>query len=215
MIHSGSRAMGQAIAARHLIGGIQGRMRLLALDATRGPGQSYLSDAEWARRYAAENRLAMLTAVEGLLGRLFGTTADWNSLIHTDHNHVVRYVDAGRSWWVHRKGAQSAGTDEEGVVPGSMGAPSFHTLGRGCAEALASCSHGAGRRLSRSEARRAVSGKAFARQVGRLWYDHRRVARLLDEAPAVYKDVREVIRAQRELIKVVRQLRPLLSYKGT
>jgi tRNA-splicing ligase RtcB len=95
-----------------------------------------------------------------------------------------------------------------------MGAPSFHTVGRGCAASLASCSHGAGRRLSRTEARRAVSGKDFARQVGKLWYDHRRADRLRDEAPAAYKDIRSVMRAQQELTRIVRELRPLLSYKG-
>ena len=96
-----------------------------------------------------------------------------------------------------------------------MGSASFHTVGRGCEKALRSCSHGAGRRLSRTDARQSVSTSAFTRQVGHLWYDHRRTTKLRDEAPSAYKDIRAVMRAQRELVKIVRELRPLLSYKGT
>jgi tRNA-splicing ligase RtcB len=95
-----------------------------------------------------------------------------------------------------------------------MGSTSFHTIGRGCEDALMSCSHGAGRKLSRSEARQSVSEKAFSRQVGGLWYDHRRSAKLRDEAPSAYKDIRSVMRAQRELVRIEREQRPLLSYKG-
>lgn len=95
-----------------------------------------------------------------------------------------------------------------------MGSASFHTRGRGCEDALMSCSHGAGRKLSRSEARMSVNEKAFARQVGSLWYEHRLSAKLRDEAPSAYKDIRTVMRAQRELTRIHRQLRPLLSYKG-
>lgn len=214
LVHSGSRAMGQAIAAHHLARGPAKRNGLVALDVDLEPGQAYLGDAQWASQYAAESRLQMLRAVEELLVQLCGAPADWNSLIQSDHNHVRAEAHDGRLLFVHRKGAQSARANEPGVVPGSMGAPTFHTLGRGCAESLASCSHGAGRRLSRTEARRAVSGKEFARQVGKLWYDHRRAARLRDEAPAAYKDIRSVMRAQQELAKVVRELGPLLSYKG-
>jgi tRNA-splicing ligase RtcB len=215
MVHSGSRAMGQAIAAHHLARGTTGPGGLVALDVSHEVGEAYLADTEWARAYAAENRLRMLRGVEELLARLCGAAADWNSLIHGDHNHVRQETHDGRLLFVHRKGAQFAGENEPGVVPGSMGAPSFHTVGRGCDASLSSCSHGAGRRLSRTEARRAVGGKDFARQVGRLWYDHRRADRLRDEAPHAYKDIRSVMRAQQELTKVVRELRPLLSYKGT
>ena len=95
-----------------------------------------------------------------------------------------------------------------------MGTASFHTKGRGCDAALTSCSHGAGRRLSRSEARQQVSGREFSRQVGSLWFDHRQAARLRDEAPAAYKDIRAVMRAQKRLVRIVRELRPVLSYKG-
>ena len=214
MLHCGSRAMGQAITAHHLSSGEPNRPGLRGLDAENNLGAAYLHDMTWARKYAAENRLAMLRAVEELVSSLFRVDADWNSLIHADHNHVQRETHGGRSFFVHRKGAQSAADGEAGVVPGSMGAVSFHTVGRGCAASLSSCSHGAGRRMSRTEARQEITTKSFQRQVGGLWYDHRRVDRLRDESPGAYKNIRDVMRAQRELVKIVRELRPVLSYKG-
>lgn len=214
LVHSGSRAMGQSITAHHLARAAPTPSKLAALHASDESGRAYLADLAWGRAYAAESRLAMLRAVERLVGSLFATAADWDSLVHSDHNHVRQEAHGDRQLWVHRKGAQPASDGAPGIVPGSMGTPSFHTVGRGCAAALESCSHGAGRRLSRAEARRAVSEKEFARQVGRLWYDRRRAETLRDEAPAAYNDIRLVMRAQQELTKIVRELRPLLSYKG-
>jgi tRNA-splicing ligase RtcB len=214
MIHSGSRAVGQAVTEHHLSNADAGHTGLRFLNSDDEAGKNYLADIGWARAYAAENRMAMLAAVCDFMQQLFGIAADRDSMIHCDHNHVAHESHAGETMLVHRKGAQSARTDEPGVIPGSMGAPSFHTLGRGCAEALNSCSHGAGRALSRIVARQSIGGKEFARQVGALWYDHRRAEKLRDEAPAAYKDIRQVMKAQRELTRIVRELRPILSYKG-
>ena len=96
-----------------------------------------------------------------------------------------------------------------------MGATSFHVTGRGCARALRSSSHGAGRRMSRSEARRAVDPRQLERQMGEVFFDRRLSSRLCDEAPASYKDITQVMRAQRELTRIERRLQPVLSYKGT
>ena len=219
MLHSGSRAVGQAIALWHQERAPVGSSGLSYLDSTTPAGQAYLADAEWARRYAAANRLAMLHTLAEIIERLFHVAADWSTLLHSDHNHVQRERHAlpdgnAMEFLVHRKGAQSAVTGEPGVIPGSMGAPSFHTAGRGCATALTSCSHGAGRRLSRTEASRKFNGADLRRQVGRLWFDHRRAKALREEAPAAYKDIRQVMQAQRELTKITRTLDPLLTYKG-
>jgi tRNA-splicing ligase RtcB len=214
MIHSGSRAIGQTITDHYLADGLQSESGLKFLDSQSDAGRCYLSDVEWARTYAAENRLAMLTAVTMLTQKLFNVASNESTLIHCDHNHVQQESHAGSLRWIHRKGAQSAQLDEPGIIPGSMGTASFHTSGRGSANSLTSCSHGAGRVLSRSEARRTVSGKDFARQVGKLWYDHRIANKLRDEAPSVYKNIRHVMIAQRDLTRITRQLRPLLNYKG-
>jgi tRNA-splicing ligase RtcB len=214
LIHSGSRAMGQVITAHHIKKADGSSHSVTYLTARDDSGRSYLADVEWARAYARENRLAMLRAVEQLLQQSFGIHSDWRSLIHCDHNHVQQETHFGQLYWIHRKGAQSARLDELGIIPGSMGTASFHTCGRGCEDALLSCSHGAGRKLSRSEARETVGERAFARQVGNLWYDHRRSARLRDEAPSAYKEIGAVMRAQRDLVRIEQQLRPVLNYKG-
>ena len=95
-----------------------------------------------------------------------------------------------------------------------MGTLSFHVEGRGCEEALCSSAHGAGRALSRTAARAKVTERDLRRQMEGIWYDYRLADKLRDEAPSAYKDVRAVLRAQRELVKVRRTLRPILNYKG-
>jgi tRNA-splicing ligase RtcB len=134
--------------------------------------------------------------------------------VRCDHNHVERALVDGVDAWVHRKGAISARGGEPGIIPGSMGAPTFHVVGRGLEDALASASHGAGRALSRASARRVIRPADLTRDVGSLWFDHRKTARLVDEAPAAYKDIRRVMRAQTDLVRITRTLRPLLSFKG-
>jgi tRNA-splicing ligase RtcB len=116
--------------------------------------------------------------------------------------------------WIHRKGAIDAHAGERAIIPGSMGDTTFHVEGRGCAEALWSASHGAGRSMSRTEARRRVRVADLERDVRGVWLDRSKLGRLVDEAPAAYKDISKVMRAQRELVRVVRRLQPLLSFKG-
>ena len=144
-----------------------------------------------------------------------GVRRDESSRVSCNHNHVRRESHHGLDLWVHRKGAMSAALGEPGLLPGSMGTRSFHVEGRGCEEALSSSAHGAGRRMSRTDARRTVSARDVARELRRVFYDHRRAASLREEAPSVYKDVDAVLRAQAELVRVVRRLRPLLSFRGT
>jgi tRNA-splicing ligase RtcB len=96
-----------------------------------------------------------------------------------------------------------------------MGTATFHVSGRGCEAALKSCSHGAGRKLSRGAARAIISARQLSHQMGGIWYDCRRTEPLRDEAPAAYKDVRAVMRAQRSLVRIDRELTPLLVYKGS
>ena len=214
MAHSGSRAMGQAITAHHLASSEPRPGGLPSLAADSPAGQAYLSDVAWAILYADQNRLAMLAAVARLFGELFGVTPATDSLIHANHNHVQREVHWGREYWVHRKGAQSARSGEPGIVPGSMGTASFHVAGRGCEESLCSSSHGAGRKMSRTDARRTISRRKLDRQMAPVWFDHRRAESLRDEAPGAYKDIHAVMRAQKKLTRIVRELRPILSYKG-
>jgi tRNA-splicing ligase RtcB len=157
----------------------------------------------------------MIEAVSALLTELFGVVADTDSVIHCNHNHLRQEMHLGQEFWVHRKGAVSARMDEPGIIPGSMGAASFHVAGRGEGEAMCSSSHGAGRRMSRTKARQKISAADLERQMSAVWFDHRLADRIRDEAPKAYKDIQAVMRAQRGLTRIVRQLRPLLSYKGS
>jgi tRNA-splicing ligase RtcB len=213
-VHTGSRAMGQAIRDLHLTGAVKGPTGLLSLDAETDAGRAYLSDMDWARRYAAASRRAIVEAVAGVIETALGVRTVDRSSIACDHNHVRRETHFGEPFWVHRKGATSAAEGEPGVIPGSMGTASFHTEGRGHTDALCSSSHGAGRSMSRAEARGTVSRGRLHRELAGVWYDHRLADRLRDEAPSAYKDVAAVMRAQRPLTRTVRKLRPVLSYKG-
>ena len=214
MVHSGSRAIGQAIRDHHLAHAEPVGAGLRALDAGSDAGAAYLHDASWARRFADASRTAMATDVGNVLAATLGGRICWESAIATDHNHVALEEHGGQDFWVHRKGAMPARTGQTGVLPGSMGSASFHVEGRGHADALCSSAHGAGRLLSRTAARRKVTESELRRQMNGIWYDYRLSDKLRDEAPAAYKDIRVVLRAQHELVKVTRVLRPVLSYKG-
>jgi tRNA-splicing ligase RtcB len=213
-VHSGSRRFGQAVLGVHLPRAAVTSTGLHCVDALTAEGRAYLGDVEVALAYADTNRRAMLNAATILLGSLFGMTPNLDSEISCAHNFIRRETHAGEELWVHRKGAISARSGELGVVPGSMGTPTYHVEGRGCDRSLCSSSHGAGRAMSRSEARRRIGVTELRRQLRGVWFDHRHAEALRDEAPGAYKDIGRVMRAQSELTRIVRRLRPVLSYKG-
>ena len=208
MIHSGSRGIGQAIAKHH------GADTRRGLHGDSDQAQSYLQDVRWARKYATENRLAMMHTVADIMFRNWGITADYETIVHTDHNHVQVEKHDNQNLFVHRKGAQRLAIGELGLVPGSMGTYSMIVAGKGSKLAMMSCAHGAGRKMSRQEARRKVNTTRFEDSMSHVWFDKRMSAQLVDEAPEAYKDLKAVMRDQRDLVKPVRKLRPLLSFKG-
>lgn len=214
MVHSGSRGMGQAIRDYHLGQCSAGRNGLRFLNVDSPAGRAYLHDMTWALEYAETSRLAMVRSVRGVVEEVLGILADEASYVSCNHNHVRHETHSGEVLWVHRKGAMSAAEGEPGLIPGSMGTHSFHVEGRGCEEALASSAHGAGRRLSRTDARRRLSTKDVTRELRGVWFDHRLAPRLREEAPSAYKDIDDVLRAQHELVRIVRRLRPVLCFKG-
>ncbi len=214
MLHSGSRGIGQAIRDHHLARGETGANGLRFLPADSPQGRDYLQDLQWALDYAEASRLAMVRAARDVVQGVLRIGADEASYVSCNHNHVRRETHAGERLWVHRKGAMSAAAFEPGLIPGSMGTHSFHVEGRGCEAALSSSAHGAGRRMSRTDARRAVSTRDLGQELQRVFFDHRLAAGLREEAPSAYKDVGAVLRAQHELVRVVRRLRPVLCFKG-
>lgn len=216
MVHSGSRAMGPAVRDHYTaLAAIDEASGLSWLASTSEVGEAYLRDVAWARAYARANRAAILEQLAQALGSVLGARSSPQTHIDVDHNHVQRELVHGQLAWVHRKGAQSAALGRAGIIPGSMGTASYHVTGRGHEAALNSSSHGAGRCMSRSEARRRVGRRLFERDMRGVWYDHRRGARLREEAPSAYKEIDAVMRAQRELVRIERRLSPVLVYKGT
>ncbi len=208
MLHSGSRALGPAIRDHHLTNGFR------ALDSQSEAGAAYLHDAVYAQAFAEASRRAMAEQVGDVLAKVLNAQLCWDTLITTNHNHVALEQHNGRDLWVHRKGAMRAQLGKSGVLPGSMGTLSFHVEGRGNEGSLCSSAHGAGRTLSRKAATQKVTEPDLRRQMQGIWYDARKTSQLRDEAPSAYKDIRTVLKAQKELVRVTRTLRPVLNYKG-
>ncbi len=215
MIHSGSRNIGQQILHQHLPATQKTSTGMAALDADSQAGRAYLADMQWARDYAAANRRAMALAVARALETILHVTPLMETLHDCDHNHLRRETHFGRTLFVHRKGATAAQCDQPGIIPGSMGTHSFHTMGRGVAESLCSSSHGAGRTLSRQQARMKISPSLMRQQLKKVWYDHRNTHALREEAPGAYKDIDAVMLAQEDLTEIKRKMMPILSYKGS
>src|SRR5262245_3481823 len=214
MVHSGSRAVGPAVQAFHLARGERAGAGLLALPADDDRGRAYAHDVAAALQFAADNRRAIAQGAERALAQV-GIAVAWPTWFDCAHNFVRRERHGDGELWVHRKGACSALQGERAIVPGSMGSRSFHVEGRGLPASLCSCSHGAGRRLPRGEAMRTIAVRDLERQMRGVVFDRAAAAALRDEAPAAYKDIGAVMRAQQQLVRIVRTLRPVLAFKGT
>jgi len=204
MLHSGSRGIGQAIREHH-----SGSGALSSVVAESKEGEAYLRDLGWALDYAKESHRRMAKTVAARLGDLISVAPLWESYVDCHHNFVREEEHQGQRLWVHRKGAISAMEGEQGIIPGSMGSCSFHVTGRGEPESLCSSSHGS------HGAGRVMSAKTFSEQMRGVWFDHRIARRLRDEAPGAYKDIGTVMRAQRNLTRIIQRLEPVLVYKGT
>jgi tRNA-splicing ligase RtcB len=222
-LHSGSRGVGHQLAEQHIA--VAKQLHHLAADrAELDPDlawleqgttefDAYIADMTWAQSYAAGNRAAMLAAVEEEFFDFVGAGTSVQA-INCHHNFAARERHGDTELWITRKGAIRADRGDLGLIPGSMGDRSFVVRGLGNPLSWNSCSHGAGRRLSRSAAKKAFTPAELAVQMGdRTWLaDH--AAALIDEIPAAYKPIDEVMAAQTDLVEVVHALRQVLNYKG-
>ncbi len=222
MLHSGSRGQGNSIGT-YFIEKAREEMRrwlinlpdrdLAYLPEGSALFKDYLEAVGWAQDYAAENRRAMLTltleAVSKALGREVTGSTD---AVNCHHNYVSREVHYGEERLITRKGAVRAGVGELGIIPGSMGARSFIVRGKGNAESFCSCSHGAGRVLSRTEARKRYSVADHIEATRGV--ECRKDDGVLDEIPMAYKDIDAEMAAQSDLVEVVHTLRQVVCVKG-
>jgi len=215
MVHSGSRNIGYQIA-RHYARLAEEMNRRLGqpaapqlswLSLSTPEGRAYLNDMQWAVEYALLNRKSMLRRAL----RVLGVDFDEARMINIPHNYAAVEEHFGRDVVVHRKGATSARVDELGIVPGSMGTPSYIVRGLGNEDAYQSCSHGAGRAMGRKAAKRALDTGMFAKALRGTF--SQASAGYLDEAPQAYKSIDLVMGAQDELVTVVHKLTPVITLK--
>ncbi len=221
MLHSGSRGVGNAIGqyfielAKKDMG--QHIVNLPDKDlAYFTEGAKYFDDyveaVEWAQDYAMANRREMMYLIlEALRKKLpkFGLTKE---AINCHHNYVSQEVHFGEKVFVTRKGAIQAGVDVPGIIPGSMGTRSFIVRGKGNPQSFCSCSHGAGRKMSRSAARRQFGEADVIHQT--VGVECRKDKGIVDEIPAAYKDIDKVMKYQSDLIEVVHTLKQIVCVKG-
>jgi tRNA-splicing ligase RtcB len=213
LVHSGSRGLGAAVAGHHDRTARAGHADPLAgLEVDTDAGAAYLADMGWALEFARENRSALAQRALDVLREFLPVTLVETIDIH--HNFVERERWLGRELFVHRKGAVAVPAGRRALIPGSMGTASYVVEGLGCEDAFGSCSHGAGRVLSRKEARATIRPKALAQSMRRVVYPARREADLVEEAPAAYRDIGEVLEDQEDLVKRRVRLEPIAVLKG-
>lgn len=225
MIHSGSRNFGLKIAEHYHRAAQRlcekNDVSLTAKDLAWLPRDSreaveYLAAMNFALNFAAKNRELMMERFSGIVCRHAHCHITQSINIH--HNYCAMERHFGRDVMIHRKGATSAAVGQMGIIPGSMGTPSYIVRGLGNPESFMSCSHGAGRAMGRNEACRKLSvvecDKAMEGIVFGRWSKGRRGELDLSEAPQAYKNIDEVIAAQSDLVDVVAKLRPLGVIKG-
>ncbi|MFM7977665.1 MAG: RtcB family protein [Pirellula sp.] len=186
-------------------------MDYLLLDSD--PGQAYLADMHWAMRYATESRLLMLNRIADLVESFAQASVIESSYIDSPHNFARIENHFGHELIVHRKSANSARKGEVAIIPGSMVSGSRIVVGKGNPQSLCSSSHGAGRTMSRSEAFGILQVKDFKAIMGSIVYPKEHARRLLDESPAVYRSLSQVMQAQQDLVSTRDTLRTILCYK--
>lgn len=222
MLHSGSRNIGKELAERHIAAakGLDHNLDLPDRDlavflAGTAPMEAYLRDLYWAQDYAARNRAVMMALVREVVTTYFGARGRdvaYDRAISCHHNYVAqeRYDDVDLV--VTRKGAIRAGTGDYGLIPGSMGTGSYVVRGLGNERSYCSASHGAGRRMSRTRARKTFTADDLVAQTAGV--ECRKDVGVVDEIPAAYKDLESVIAAQTDLVSVEARLTTLLCVKG-
>ena len=221
MLHSGSRGVGNAIGNYFIQLARKDMERwMISLpdrDLAYFPEgtehfDDYAAAVQWAQDYAYANRQAMLDLILAALARhlpAFQVTAE---AVNCHHNYVTRENHYGANVWITRKGAIRAREGDLGIIPGSMGAKSFIVRGKGNPESFCSCSHGAGRKMSRTAAEKSFTMADLARQTEGVVC--RKDKGVIDEIPGAYKDIDEVMANQDDLVEVVHTLKQVVCVKG-
>jgi tRNA-splicing ligase RtcB (3'-phosphate/5'-hydroxy nucleic acid ligase) len=223
MLHSGSRGVGNRMGSYFIEIARKDMERqsihLTDRDLAYFPDGSehfddYVEAVEWAQEFARWNRDLMMKQIVGAVrgcGEVPAFTAELKA-INCHHNYVARETHYGEEVLVTRKGAVRAREGDMGIIPGSMGARSYIVRGKGNVESFTSCSHGAGRAMSRTEAKRRFSIQDHERMTAGI--ECRKDADVIDETPAAYKSIEDVMAAQADLVEVVHTLHQVVCVKG-
>ena len=221
MLHSGSRNIGKELADRH-ISTAKSLWKLSELPAPdlayfiQGTPEfaAYWKDLKWAQGYAMKNREIMMARLLKVFNKMFNHREPFKPELQVNchHNYVALEEHYGEKVFVTRKGAINADKDAMGIIPGSMGAKSFIVKGRGIAESFSSCSHGAGRKMSRGAAKRAFTKDDLERQTSGV--ECRKDLGVLDEIPGAYKSIEAVMKNQEDLVEVVAEIKQVVCVKG-
>ena len=221
MLHSGSRGIGNIIG-RHFINKAKEDMRVHHINL-EDTNLSYLSEGtqhfdeyvtwvEWAQKYAAKNREVMMNLVLESLAKHLPEFSVKKQAINCHHNYISRENHFGSNVIVTRKGAVRARVDDFGIIPGSMGAKSFIVKGLGNEDSFCSCSHGAGRVMSRTKAKKVFSIQDHIEATRGV--ECRKDTGVIDETPNAYKDIDAVMNAQKDLVEIVHTLKQVVCVKG-
>ena len=221
MLHSGSRGIGNAIGT-YFIELAKQDMRTHHINlpdsnlAYLSEGTVYFDDylfaVGWAQAYARANRERMLADILHVLREALPPFMPSSKAVNCHHNYVARENHYGENVLITRKGAVRAREGDLGIIPGSMGARSFIVRGLGNKESFHSCSHGAGRVMSRSEAKKTISLEDH--EAATAGVECRKDAGVLDESPAAYKPIEAVMAAQADLVEIVHELKQVMCVKG-
>jgi tRNA-splicing ligase RtcB len=218
MLHSGSRHIGAALAEKHM--STARRLchnhalpdpDLAAFLVGTPPFEAYRRDLFWAQEYAVLNRAVMLERILAVVHD-FWPQATFDAPVSCHHNYVAEEHHFGEELLVTRKGAIRAAKGDLGIIPGSMGAKSFIVRGKGNPLSFDSASHGAGRRLSRTQARASFSVTDLERQTAGV--ECRKDRGVIDEAPKAYKNIDRVMEQQSDLVEIVAELKQIVCVKG-
>jgi len=221
MLHSGSRGIGNVIGRYFISAARKEMMRhkvnlpdrdLSYFSEGSELFDDYVEAVDWAQDYAMLNRREMMRRVVAALEPHVPPFKLDGEAINCHHNYVQQESHFGHKLYVTRKGAISAREGELGIIPGSMGARSYIVRGKGNEESFCSCSHGAGRRMSRSEAKRKFNRFDLAEQTQGI--ECRKDGGVVDEIPAAYKDIEEVMAHQSDLVEIVHTLKQVVCVKG-
>jgi len=221
MLHSGSRGIGNRIGQHYIALARETLLRedvrlpdrdLAWLAEGTRDHDEYLAAVGWAQDYARANREQMMALLLEAMRATLPAFELTDAAVDCHHNYVAREHHYQAEVLVTRKGAIRAGTGELGIIPGSMGARSYIVRGKGNPESFCSCAHGAGRRMSRTEARRRYDTRDLAEQTRGV--ECRKDAGVVDELPAAYKDIDTVMANQSDLVEVVHTLRQVVCVKG-